>query len=305
MKHPIGNKRLVERNNIELLIRNEFLDELRRFDPEGIVAHESDGKLSTLSLRAVPLHLAPSHIAERPLDALIAVGIILGMAGEDEQLSLAAFGRDNGRVARLGGTWDALRVVVAVIRRQNLRTRPLNLARRADGNGTVAVPHSANPLLDSCKFHSLSVERKAELRRAVAAGGRIGERNQPEVIPPDAFCRLRHKIEARAGSDVAASAAHKGLHTLASLRSERLRLQMRSPARHDKDIRRIKHARSHRLAVYRRRDDILRAGGDFKPAERADVPRTVADKHRNAKRLFVRASGRHTALRRQASCHGH
>ena len=160
MKHPIGNKRLVERNNIELLIRHEFLGEPRRLNAKGIVAHESDDELTALSLRIIPIHLAPRHVTERTLDALIIVGVAFRMTGKGEQLPLAAFSRDHGRVARLGGVRVALRVVISVIRRQNLRARPLDLVLRADRNGAAAILDSVDSLLYPGKLLSLFVERK-------------------------------------------------------------------------------------------------------------------------------------------------
>ena len=282
-----GNLRLVERDNVKLLFGHELLDKLRRFNTERIVAHETDGELSALPLRIVPRQLTPRQETERALEDVMVVFIAFRMDGGDEKTPLAVRACDCRRLPRHRRTLlAALRVDVAVVRRDDFNIGILHRKRR-QRNGTFRITDTLSPLPDSCKLVCTAVEHDRHL--GLAAAGSKFERNHAQHIGMP-LRRLHKKAASRARADVSATASDKCLDLLATFRSERFGLGDGRAARHDENIRRIKCARSHGFSVDRRRNDILRAGGDREPSERTDVPRTAAHKHRNLERLCVRTS---------------
>ena len=102
---------------------------------------------------------------------------------------------------------------------------------------------------------------------------------------------LHQETASRARTDVAAAVPDERLDLLAPVRAKSLRLFDRRAAGHHEDVRRVKCAATHRLAVHRRCDDVLRPRSKLKPAECADVASPSADEHGDPKRLFRVGSG--------------
>ena len=285
---PVRNLRLVERNDVELIAGHEPLHELGRLDAERIVAHEADDELSAPAPEGVPFKLAPRQEAERALQDVVIVFVALGMDGKHEQTSLAVRARDRGGLTGHRRTLlVALRVDVAVVRRDNFYVRVLYRNRR-QRHGAFRIADELRALLDSRELLGPAVERNRNL--GLAARRPELERYHVEHVRM-ALRRLHQETASRARADVAAAVPDERLDLLAPVRAKSLRLFDRRAAGHHEDVRRVKCAATHRLAVHRRRDDVLRPRSKLKPAECADVARTPADEHGDPKRLLRVGSG--------------
>ena len=175
-----GNLRLVERDNVKLLFGHELLDELRRFDTERIVAHETDDELSALPLRIVPLQLTPRQETERALEDVMVVFIAFRMDGGDEKTPFAVGARDGRRLPRHRRTLlAALRVDVAVVRRDDFNIGVLH-GKRRKRNGTFRITNALSPLPDSRKLVCAAVEHNRHL--CLAAAGTEPERNHAQHV---------------------------------------------------------------------------------------------------------------------------
>ena len=175
-----GNLRLVERDNVKLLFGHELLDELRRFDTERIVAHETDDELSALPLRIVPLQLTPRQETERALEDVMVVFIAFRMDGGDEKTPFAVGARDGRRLPRHRRTLlAALRVDVAVVRRDDFNIGVLH-GKRRKRNGTFRITDALSPLPDSRKLVCAAVEHDRHL--GLAAAGTEPERNHAQHV---------------------------------------------------------------------------------------------------------------------------
>ena len=227
------------------------------------------------------------------------VFIAFRMDGGDEKTPLAVRACDCRRLPRHRRTLlAALRVDVAVVRCDDFNIGVLH-GKRRKRNGTFRITDTLSPTPDSRKLICPAIEHNRHFR--LAAAGTESERNHTQHVGMP-LRRLHQEAASRARTDVSATASDKCLDLLATFRSERFGLGDRRASRHDKNICRIKCARPHGFSVDRHCNDILRSGCNLKPTECTDVPRAAADKHRNLERLFVHATGRRSALRRQTSC---
>ena len=219
------------------------------------------------------------------------------MDGKHEQTSLAVRSRDRGGLTGHRRTLlVALRVDVAVVRRDNFYVRVLYRNRR-QRHGAFRIADELRALLDSRELLGPAVERN----RNVGLAARRPELERYHVEHVGMALRgLHQEAASRARADVAAAVPDERLYLLAPFGAKRLRLFDRRAAGHHENVCRIQRAGAHRLAVHRRCDDVLRPRSKLKPAECADVARTPADEHGDPKRLLRVGSG--PGIRSHASC---